>query len=293
MSEYPDQEFLISRTSQVIFPRQMGLWSVPLVGVGDHRQSTEQLVPHTHDGILEIVCLRRGHQLYCAGKAEYHLYGGGLFIMPPNLVHSTGGEPEEKSSFVWIHVDLSRREEFLGLSEPMAGELWEALCRLPLMAVRGSARMAGLLEEAVRVGLSLHPLRMSRIQSLVLSFLLEVLRCADGKSEHKLTADILAALERIDAACPESVPIESLARQAALSESRFRQKFKEQVGIPALEYQCRRRIELAKRLIRETDASFAEISERLGFQSPAYFTRMFKKYAFVTPTDYRAKNEKK
>lgn len=292
MPDYPEQEYLVSQNSRVIFPRQMGLWSVPLIGVGNHRQSTEQLAPHQHAGILEIVYLHRGRQLYCAQGKEYRLYGGNLFIVPPNIIHSTGGEPEEKSSFVWIHIDLSRRKNFMGLSEPMSEEIWEAFSRMPLTVAPGSPRMAFFLEEAVQAGLLRHPLRRSKIQLMALNFLMEALRCVEEKNERRLTADILSALELMDAACPETVPIQNLARSAGLSESRFRQKFKEQVGIPVLEYQCRRRIELAKRLIRETDASFAQIAEQLEFQSPAYFTRIFKKYVYETPSDYRSKIKK-
>lgn len=47
------------------------------------------------------------------------------------------------------------------------------------------------------------------------------------------------------------------------------------------------RMEEAKRLLRNTEASIAEISELTGFRSGVHFTRSFKKYAGLPPSEYR------
>ena len=44
----------------------------------------------------------------------------------------------------------------------------------------------------------------------------------------------------------------------------------------------------AKRLIREGNESFAEISNRLGFSDPHYFSRIFKKICGQTPMEYKS-----
>ena len=43
----------------------------------------------------------------------------------------------------------------------------------------------------------------------------------------------------------------------------------------------------AKRLIRETEKNFQEISDSLGFSSAHYFSTIFKKYVGMTPTQYK------
>jgi AraC-like DNA-binding protein len=46
----------------------------------------------------------------------------------------------------------------------------------------------------------------------------------------------------------------------------------------------------SKRLLFHTDLTVNEISYKLGFEDPAYFTRMFKKHLGSTPKDYRVKS---
>ncbi len=45
--------------------------------------------------------------------------------------------------------------------------------------------------------------------------------------------------------------------------------------------------EEAKRLLRYSDKSVAAISAYLGFSSSGHFSRVFKKYAGITPNEYR------
>lgn len=54
-----------------------------------------------------------------------------------------------------------------------------------------------------------------------------------------------------------------------------------------VEYVSRQRIECAKRLLRDTELSVADISDRLGYSSPQYFRGRFKLACGVTPSAYR------
>jgi AraC-like DNA-binding protein len=49
------------------------------------------------------------------------------------------------------------------------------------------------------------------------------------------------------------------------------------------------RAELACNFLRETDLSIAEIGERVGIQDIAKFRRAFRRWAGVTPREWRAK----
>ncbi|MBR4427993.1 MAG: helix-turn-helix transcriptional regulator, partial [Clostridia bacterium] len=48
------------------------------------------------------------------------------------------------------------------------------------------------------------------------------------------------------------------------------------------------RMEKAKRLLRESDDSVAQVAARCGYQDASAFTRRFKQYASVSPLQYRA-----
>lgn len=49
---------------------------------------------------------------------------------------------------------------------------------------------------------------------------------------------------------------------------------------------------MAKKLLRETNLSMAEISAQTGYDSPAYFAKIFKKLTSQTPSEYRVRHER-
>ena len=44
---------------------------------------------------------------------------------------------------------------------------------------------------------------------------------------------------------------------------------------------------MAERLLRETDENATDIAMRLGFSSSQHFSRLFRRYNGLTPSDYR------
>lgn len=63
--------------------------------------------------------------------------------------------------------------------------------------------------------------------------------------------------------------------------------FRNNVGDTFLNYLTKLRMERAKELMRTTNASIAEISEKVGYASANSFTRSFKKIEQITPSQYR------
>ena len=48
-----------------------------------------------------------------------------------------------------------------------------------------------------------------------------------------------------------------------------------------------RRMDRAKHLLRNPDKSIKEICAEVGYSDPNYFSRIFKKYQGVSPTEYK------
>ena len=87
----------------------------------------------------------------------------------------------------------------------------------------------------------------------------------------------------------ETVSTEKLAQALYMGRSHLSTKFHAETGVTLSEFILRQKTEEAKRLLRYTDRTAAAIGEYLAFSSPAHFTRVFKKYAGVTPNEYREK----
>jgi AraC-like DNA-binding protein len=77
--------------------------------------------------------------------------------------------------------------------------------------------------------------------------------------------------------------VAELARRAALSRSRFSQRFTEAVGEPPLSYVHRWRMMLAAELLLAGDRTVAEVAHAVGYQSTPAFSRAFTHHHGLSP----------
>lgn len=81
--------------------------------------------------------------------------------------------------------------------------------------------------------------------------------------------------------------VESLGREAAMSRTSFAQSFRAAMGTTPLRYLTAWRVQIAKRLLAESEASLERVALRVGYESAASFSKIFKKQAGTTPGAYR------
>ena len=87
----------------------------------------------------------------------------------------------------------------------------------------------------------------------------------------------------------EPLRVSMLARLAGLSPDYFAQLFKVQTGCSPREYLHLLRIHRACRLLETTSLGIKQIANQLGYQDPFHFSRKFKGFQGLSPTEYRAK----
>lgn len=95
------------------------------------------------------------------------------------------------------------------------------------------------------------------------------------------------AKEYVDANYRDDVMLAQVAREVNLSPVYLSRLFKEQGGINFSDYLIGRRIDEARRLLRETDHKIYEISEEVGYRDVKHFYGLFKKICAMTPSEYR------
>lgn len=81
-----------------------------------------------------------------------------------------------------------------------------------------------------------------------------------------------------------------IAEHVNFNSSYLSRLFKKVYGQTLSEYIWDFKISKAKEMLRESQMKIKEISDRLGFESNAYFTRFFKRMTGITPKEYRTQN---
>lgn len=84
-----------------------------------------------------------------------------------------------------------------------------------------------------------------------------------------------------------SVCLDTVADKLNLHPTYLSILFKENVGINFKTYVLDFKIETAKKLLTFSDAPIYEISKKLGYINPTYFSSIFKTYVGTTPSEYR------
>jgi len=80
--------------------------------------------------------------------------------------------------------------------------------------------------------------------------------------------------------------LETVCRTTGYSCTYIENVFKEKTGRSVMEYYKISKIEKAKDMIREGNYTFTEIAAALNYSSVHYFSKNFKKYTGMTPTEY-------
>jgi AraC family transcriptional regulator len=89
----------------------------------------------------------------------------------------------------------------------------------------------------------------------------------------------------------EEISLTALAELVDLSLYHFARAFKESFGTPPHRYHMARRMDRARSLLQRPALSVTRIGTQLGFRETSSFTRAFRKFTGLTPTEYRRRQE--
>lgn len=102
-----------------------------------------------------------------------------------------------------------------------------------------------------------------------------------------LSAPIAQCRDYIEMHPEEKIRAKDLAGLVGYTEYYLTHKFKEETGISVSDYVKKAKIDRAKILLRSTDLSIQELSDRFCFSSRNYFSRVFSETVGCTPIEYR------
>lgn len=98
---------------------------------------------------------------------------------------------------------------------------------------------------------------------------------------------LVMALELVENNLCGRFTVEDLAKECYVSVSGLQKLFRYVFGFPAGEYLLKRRLSAAARELVNTNKSITEIALNYRYESPEAFSRAFKKFWGILPSEYR------
>lgn len=238
--------------------------------------------PQSMDQAIFIYCLKGGGWCRLAGQL-HPVRAGDLLVVPPDTAHTYGAHPSNPWTIHWVHAAGGHLGEYL--------RRLGATAAAPVLPIGEDLQLTRLFHEVVKSlqrGFSFPDLLQA---SHALAHLLALLirHRHDGNHDvsdaaQKAAQSIVYMSEHLD----QPLRVTELAALANVSPTHFTVLFKEQTGCSPREYLHLLRIHRACQLLHDTAFSVKDIAARLGYQDPFHFSRQFKAFQGLSPSEYRA-----
>ena len=227
----------------------------------------------------ESFSLSRGQMIFHAPGEFHALAANGLEA--PNLVVVGFGSPSESMEF------FRGYRGFLGAAERenLASILEES--RLAFLTPLDDPTTESLLPETdAPVG------SLQLIKAALEELLLRLMRRGEsmsGRESGRLRGGNAAAeaiREYLEQRLDQPLTVEQICRDNMIGRSQLQKLFHDETGGGIMEYFSALKIKAARRMIREGRLNMTQIALRLGFQSVHYFSRRFKQFTGMSPSEY-------
>ena len=215
-----------------------------------------------------------GEGYFVTDEGERRVKTGDIALLRPRTPHRYGTPKGQSWHFVWAHF---------------AGGMMDASLLPPdgltVRQIEQQAMRRRIYRTFRRI-LSDSRERGAYWHELCLGALREILMLLSKQQTSGLDPRIEETLYLLAQRMQETVRVEELARSVGLSASRLSHLFKENTGESIVEAINRMRVKQAALLLAHTNRSAAEAAHDVGYQNYNHFTRQFRKYMGVTPSEF-------
>lgn len=219
---------------------------------------------HSHD-YYEVVFYCEGRGVTHIGDTQYFFRENEFVLIPPYVKHDEIHHESGRVICICFYLD-----------EELATEIY-------------SGEKNGyktIIEEMLSEAMDQFYGYEDVLAALLTSLIIKIKR---NNSNLRMTgkSDFTFIIKYIADNYHEKISLKQLAKQQNISYDYFRHRFKEQTGYSPKQFLVMKRLEAAKKMLRDNRLSCTEIAYRCGFSNSAQFSMLFKREFGVTPLEFR------
>ncbi len=230
-----------------------------------------------------------GSLTFFSGEKRTQLKRGDCFLLRPDADSAYQTNPNRPASFYWVSVNGKKCKTYFA---EMGFGLESGVVTVPKELRRE-------LQKAFFANFAVHgPLR-EIIDSVFLSNFLKIYQLMylaahrdkePQKTGVKRKEYVEQALEYINRRYSDpELSVKEIANAIHIHENYLSHTFREEMGLPFREYLSQKRISMSYVLMEKGMTSISEIAYAVGFSDPLYFSKVFKRYNHISPSEHLKK----
>lgn len=232
--------------------------------------------------ILHFVCDGKG--TFTSDGKTYSLEKGDVFLVKPDTEVYYEADEKNPWSYLWVGFNGIKAATYLSFAG-LDGDVVTCKCE-------NTSLIFTHIQQMIICRQLTHANELKREAALlqVFSTLIEEHHLTLSKEEqydYPYKIYVEQAMDYIQRNFKSTVRINDIAGYIGIDRSYLTSIFKKVLEISPQEYLVRYRMEQAEILLKESETSVGEIAYQVGYADPLTFSKMFKKYKGVSPTEYR------
>ena len=263
-----------------------------------HEPAKRTYSSHRHTS-FEIALFEKGRGIYNCNNTELDFQPGDIFVFSTNEEHFISSIKEEmivmnlhfEPQYVYAPIQLGQDNSFLKIFFDRSENFCNRLPRDHETTNKISGIFRELENELTSKNENYELMVKVKLLSMLVMMSRELGYANTGThkrlAQSKYPAELISVMNYVNCNFDGDISLEKLARVGNMSPNYLCSVFKQVNGMTIWEYVLIRRIDEAKRLIRESDESILNIQLMCGFRTSSNFNKAFKRLVGMTPSEYK------